>query len=103
MFKICIKCKLFIEQNNIDFHHMFQTAAASMGSSVTSAAMTTSLTEKIANLEQQQEMENLKSEIRDLEEKLETLKVKRNEDKVKLKELEKVKIQMLAVSVNHFI
>lgn len=32
--------------------------------------------------------------MRDLEEKLETLKMKRNEDKAKLKELEKYKIQL---------
>ena len=68
-----------------------------MGSSTTSASMTSSLTDKIASLEQQQEMDNLKAEIRDLEEKLETLKVKRTEDKAKLKEHEKVKIQMLQV------
>lgn len=33
-------------------------------------------------------------QVRDLEEKLETLKLKRNEDKAKLKELEKYKIQL---------
>lgn len=32
--------------------------------------------------------------MKDLEEKLETLKMKRNEDKAKLKELEKYKIQL---------
>lgn len=41
-----------------------------------------------------QEEENLRSQVRDLEEKLETLKIKRNEDKAKLKELEKYKIQL---------
>ncbi|XP_048702447.2 dynactin subunit 1 isoform X7 [Caretta caretta] len=40
------------------------------------------------------EEENLRSQVRDLEEKLETLKMKRNEDKAKLKELEKYKIQL---------
>ncbi|XP_009330389.1 PREDICTED: dynactin subunit 1 [Pygoscelis adeliae] len=40
------------------------------------------------------EEENLRSQVRDLEEKLETLKIKRNEDKAKLKELEKYKIQL---------
>ncbi|KAL2305575.1 hypothetical protein Nmel_007570, partial [Mimus melanotis] len=34
------------------------------------------------------------AQVRDLEEKLETLKIKRNEDKAKLKELEKYKIQL---------
>uniref|UniRef100_A0A8C0UNH4 Dynactin subunit 1 n=1 Tax=Cyanistes caeruleus TaxID=156563 RepID=A0A8C0UNH4_CYACU len=41
-----------------------------------------------------QEEENLRAQVRDLEEKLETLKIKRNEDKAKLKELEKYKIQL---------
>ncbi|XP_052523156.1 dynactin subunit 1 isoform X1 [Tympanuchus pallidicinctus] len=45
-------------------------------------------------LQEDQEEENLRSQVRDLEEKLETLKIKRNEDKAKLKELEKYKIQL---------
>ncbi|XP_078717657.1 dynactin subunit 1 isoform X2 [Lampetra fluviatilis] len=40
------------------------------------------------------EEESLRLQVKDLDEKLETLKVKRNEDKAKLKELEKYKIQM---------
>ncbi|XP_043919235.1 dynactin subunit 1 isoform X3 [Protopterus annectens] len=40
------------------------------------------------------EEENLRNQVKDLEEKLETLKVKRSEDKAKLKELEKCKIQL---------
>ncbi|XP_054608464.1 dynactin subunit 1-like isoform X3 [Dunckerocampus dactyliophorus] len=40
------------------------------------------------------EEESLRSQVKDLEEKLETLKMKRTEDKVKLKELEKHKIQL---------
>lgn len=40
------------------------------------------------------EEENLRAQVRDLEEKLETLKLKRSEDKAKLKELEKYKIQL---------
>ncbi|XP_048366149.1 dynactin subunit 1 isoform X8 [Sphaerodactylus townsendi] len=40
------------------------------------------------------EEESLRAQVRDLEEKLETLKMKRNEDKAKLKELEKYKIQL---------
>uniref|UniRef100_A0A8C3URF6 Dynactin subunit 1 n=1 Tax=Catharus ustulatus TaxID=91951 RepID=A0A8C3URF6_CATUS len=40
------------------------------------------------------EEENLRAQVRDLEEKLETLKIKRNEDKAKLKDLEKYKIQL---------
>ena len=48
--------------------------------------------------EKQSEISNLHLEVKDLEEKLETLKVKRAEDKVKLKQYEKAKIQMQAVS-----
>nr|XP_023837797.1 dynactin subunit 1 [Salvelinus alpinus] len=40
------------------------------------------------------EEESLRGQVKDLEEKLETLKMKRAEDKVKLKELEKHKIQL---------
>ncbi|XP_053198984.1 dynactin subunit 1-like isoform X3 [Scomber japonicus] len=40
------------------------------------------------------EEESLKAQVKDLEEKLETLKMKRTEDKAKLKELEKHKIQL---------
>lgn len=41
-----------------------------------------------------QEEEGLRAQVRDLEEKLETLRLKRSEDKAKLKELEKHKIQL---------
>ncbi|PWA29707.1 hypothetical protein CCH79_00007833 [Gambusia affinis] len=41
-----------------------------------------------------QEEEALRSQVKDLDEKLETLKMKRTEDKAKLKELEKHKIQL---------
>ena len=51
-------------------------------------------------LQQQQENDNLKAEVRDLEEKLETLRLKRGEDKAKLKEAEKVKIQLQQVRLN---
>lgn len=48
----------------------------------------------LTNIQQQQEIEGLKAEIKDLNEKLDTLKIKRSEDKTKLKEFEKVKIQL---------
>lgn len=41
-----------------------------------------------------QEEESLRAQVKDLEEKLETLRTKRMDDKAKLKELEKYKIQM---------
>ncbi|XP_039524838.1 dynactin subunit 1a isoform X3 [Pimephales promelas] len=40
------------------------------------------------------EEESLRAQVRDLEEKLETLRMKRSEDKAKLKEMEKYKIQL---------
>ncbi|XP_050691034.1 dynactin subunit 1-like isoform X3 [Eriocheir sinensis] len=58
-----------------------------------SSAMQT-LEDKVAALQAQQEMENLRGEIHDLNEKLETLRVKRAQDKDKLKEGEKMKLQV---------
>ena len=52
---------------------------------------------QLTNIQQQQEIEGLKAEIKDLNEKLETLKIKRAEDKAKLKEFEKTKIQLQQV------
>ena len=48
-----------------------------------------------------QEISNLRTELKDMDEKLETLKIKRGEDKVKLKELQKLKIQMQQVRLVH--
>ena len=56
---------------------------------------------QLTNIQQQQEIEGLKAEIKDLNEKLETLKIKRAEDKAKLKEFEKTKIQLQQVHVYH--
>lgn len=58
-----------------------------------STAMQT-LEDKAQLIQNQQEMENLRGEIRDLNEKLETLRVKRAMDKDKLKEGEKMKLQI---------
>ncbi|XP_071090432.1 dynactin subunit 1-like isoform X3 [Haliotis cracherodii] len=58
------------------------------------SVMTTSIDDKISNLQQQQEIEGLQAEVKDLNEKLETLRFKRTEDKGKLKEFEKAKIQL---------
>ncbi|KAK6174365.1 hypothetical protein SNE40_017658 [Patella caerulea] len=48
----------------------------------------------LTNLQQTQEIEGLKAEIKDLNEKLETLKIKRGEDRAKLKDADKLKIQL---------
>ncbi|XP_071169051.1 dynactin subunit 1-like isoform X2 [Mytilus edulis] len=57
-------------------------------------SMSMSAEGSLTNIQQLQEMEGLKAEIKDLNEKLETLKIKRGDDKTKLKEFEKVKIQL---------
>ena len=56
-----------------------------------------SIDERLTNVQQQQEIEGLQVEVKDLNEKLDTLKIKRNEDKAKLKEFEKTKIQLQQV------
>lgn len=59
--------------------------------------MSMSVEDSLTNIQQQQEIEGLKAEIKDLNEKLETIKIKRQDDKSKLKEFEKVKIQLQQV------
>lgn len=53
--------------------------------------------EKINNLQLQTEIENRNQQIRDLTEKLETLKSKRQDDKEKLKDYDKLKIQVIII------
>lgn len=53
-----------------------------------------SLDERVSVLQQLQENDELKNEVKDLQEKLETLRGKRAQDKDKLKEFEKTKIQL---------
>lgn len=53
-----------------------------------------SVDEKINNLQLQTEIENRTQQIRDLTEKLETFKLKRQEDKEKLKDYDKLRIQL---------
>lgn len=71
--------------------HCFQVSAADI------SAINTSINDKMQSLQQQQEMDGLNAEIKDLNEKLETLRLKRQEDRTKLKELEKLKLQVLQV------
>ncbi|XP_049823261.1 dynactin subunit 1 isoform X2 [Aethina tumida] len=54
----------------------------------------TSVEEKINNMQLQQEIENRQQQIKDLTEKLESLKLRRQEDKDKLKDFDKLKIQL---------
>ncbi|XP_074479233.1 dynactin subunit 1-like isoform X8 [Sebastes fasciatus] len=62
------------------------------GSAAAAAAPTTP--SKVEPAVSKQEEESMRAQVKDLEEKLETLKMKRTEDKAKLKELEKYKIQL---------
>lgn len=61
------------------------------GQSLTSPAI--SAEDKLHALQQQQQIEELKSQIVDLTEKLETIKQRRSEDKERLKEFDKMKTQ----------
>ena len=49
--------------------------------------------EKISNMQLQQEINNYKDDVKDLQEKLETLKVKRAQDKEKMKDYERIVLQ----------
>ncbi|KAK7862442.1 hypothetical protein R5R35_001346 [Gryllus longicercus] len=53
-----------------------------------------SVEERLTQLQMQQEMEGLRAEVRDLNEKLETLRAKRQQDKEKLKEHDKLRMQL---------
>ncbi|KAJ8703758.1 hypothetical protein PYW07_013052 [Mythimna separata] len=65
------------------------------GQSITSPQpASNSMEDKIANIQAQQEIVTLKAEVEDLKEKLETLKVRRAEDREKLRELERVRLQL---------
>jgi len=66
-------------------------------SSADIAAMSSSINAQMESLHQQQEMDGLRAEVKDLQEKLDTLKVKRAQDAAKLKEFEKTKIQLQQV------
>ncbi|XP_069679025.1 dynactin subunit 1 isoform X4 [Periplaneta americana] len=69
------------------------TPGQAMISPGASASASSAVEERLSNLQYQQEIENLKSEVKDLQEKIETLKVKRTQDKEKLKDFDKMKLQ----------
>ncbi|CAH0730397.1 unnamed protein product, partial [Brenthis ino] len=65
------------------------------GQSLTSPQpVSTAVEDKLANIQAQQEIIALKTEVEDLKEKLETLKVRRAEDREKLREFERVRLQL---------
>ncbi|XP_076437452.1 dynactin subunit 1-like isoform X2 [Babylonia areolata] len=61
---------------------------------VSEVSLSTSIDAKLEAVQKQQENEGLQAEIRDLKEKLETVMMRRSDDKAKLKEMEKMKIQL---------
>ena len=66
---------------------------ASPSTSSASTPLTERMEEKVAAIQTQQELMQLKDHVKDLEEKLETLKVKRAKDQEKIKDFEKIQIQ----------
>ena len=68
-------------------------ASTSSPAAIATQKMAERLEEKAANLATSQELSKAKDEIIDLNEKLETLKVKRAKDQEKIKEFEKMRIQ----------
>nr|XP_055074249.1 dynactin subunit 1a isoform X4 [Misgurnus anguillicaudatus] len=72
---------------------LVETESTALGSAVIPQASGSSSAPQTTTTQSKEE-ESLRAQVKDLEEKLETLRMKRSEDKVKLKEMEKHKIQM---------
>lgn len=68
------------------------------GQVITSPPTSAGIEEKLSHLQIQQELDNRELQIRDLGEKLETLKIKRQEDKEKLKDYDKLNIQVNSIN-----
>ncbi|XP_067011702.2 dynactin subunit 1 isoform X2 [Anabrus simplex] len=58
------------------------------------AAANAGVEERLSQLQMQQEIENLRLEVKDLNEKLDTLRLKRQQDKEKLKDLDKLRMEL---------
>ncbi|KPI99219.1 Dynactin subunit 1 [Papilio xuthus] len=81
----------FVETNFVET----LTPQYTPGQSLTSPQPASNAVEdKLANMQAQQEITNLKSEVEDLKEKLETLRVRRAEDREKIRELERLRLQL---------
>ena len=68
-------------------------SSAAGSPTLTQVILSDKMEEKITNIQLQQEITNYKDDIKDLQEKLDTLKVKRAQDKERLKDYEKLMIQ----------
>ncbi|XP_071793613.1 dynactin subunit 1-like isoform X3 [Asterias amurensis] len=62
------------------------------------SAKPASIDDKLSELQSSEQVSSYKAEVQDLKEKLETLRIKRAEDKMRLKDAEKVKIQLAQLS-----
>ena len=69
-------------------------ASFSPGAATSPLNISDAVSASLEVLQLRQENDALKNDVQDREEKLETLKLKRQEDKTKLKEMEKLKIQL---------
>eukprot|EP00090_Calanus_glacialis_P001815 TRINITY_DN11349_c0_g1_i1.p1 TRINITY_DN11349_c0_g1~~TRINITY_DN11349_c0_g1_i1.p1 ORF type:complete len:1330 (-),score=541.02 TRINITY_DN11349_c0_g1_i1:124-4113(-) len=76
-------------------HSKVASSASSVAASptLTQVILSDKMEDKIAAIHLQQEINNYKDEIKDYQEKVETLKVKRAQDKEKMKDFEKLMIQ----------
>ena len=82
----------------LHLHPHLQVGSSGASSTAGSPTLSTvilsdKMEEKIAAIQLQQEINNYKDEIKDLGEKLETVKVKRAQDQQKMKEFEKMVLQ----------
>ncbi|XP_077287467.1 dynactin subunit 1 isoform X2 [Arctopsyche grandis] len=92
-----IKRASFVETNFVETLNPQFTPGQSITSPINQLnvqPMGPSAEEKLAYLQSQQEIVNLKAQVEDLTEKLDTLRVKRLEEREKLKELERLRMQL---------
>ncbi|XP_011702864.1 PREDICTED: dynactin subunit 1 isoform X2 [Wasmannia auropunctata] len=82
------------DQNNTGFVETLKPQFVPGQVMAGSAAAANLVEEKLSHLQLVQENDNLKSQVRDLTEKVETLRVKRMQDKERMKDFEKTKLQV---------
>ncbi|XP_018341862.1 PREDICTED: dynactin subunit 1 isoform X1 [Trachymyrmex septentrionalis] len=82
------------DQNNTGFVETLKPQFVPGQVMAGSAAAANLVEEKLSHLQLVQENDNLKSQVRDLTEKVETLRVKRMQDKERIKDFEKTKLQV---------
>lgn len=87
------KRESFVETGFLETLKPQFTPGFSLTTPLAGSATTLSAEEKLHALQQQQISDDLKAQVRDLSEKLETLKQRRNEDKERLREFDKMKTQ----------